>query len=503
VNLHRAMKRSFFFLVLALAAFPHCAPAAVVVPWRNITGVPDASTSAAGIVELATNAEASDVQNASASLAPSVASMQSAIALRAPVPRQGLVFDGTTYATLNNVSGIGTGDYTVVIWSDVASVASQKSVLIGTGINLGFRVGGSIFCTSASADFNDAQVTTGPCMWVLSRASGTTTPYINAVAKTPVADPGSITNITQVSAAPYAWRSLGFLIYNRALSAAEILALYESGAPAAADYGYPGVPATSSTSLLTGDDSTFATAGNWSPNPPATVSGGKLNLVGTHASNGAVTLRTGRKYRLSITVDSNTGTLQFFDGATYQTLTTGSGAIIAELACVVDTVLFLKCTGGTAVVDNALLYPLGLLCAPEPNAPGNGLVWNDQSGNGAHIALPTSGVAWALPDDRNNIVRGTTATNGNQQLLGATTLPGNTQILRIRAKASTGTPAITLGTSSGGSDIVSSVTLSTSWKDLTIALTGGLISGNSSVWVGSNTTATISTNLLLSPVSSP
>jgi len=140
------------------------------------------------------------------------------------------------------------------------------------------------------------------------------------------------------------------------------------------------------------------------------------------------------------------------------------------------------------------------LVCPDPMQPGNGLTWGDRSGNGAHILLPASGVDWLLPSAAVNKLRGTTSTSGNQQLLGGPTLNANTQITRVRARSRSGTPSITLGTASGGSQIVASVALSTTWKDLTIALTGGIISTASSVWVGSSTADVVEIDLTHEPL---
>jgi hypothetical protein len=154
-------------------------------------------------------------------------------------------------------------------------------------------------------------------------------------------------------------------------------------------------------------------------------------------------------------------------------------------------------------LDNVTIFPLGLLLAPEAAAPGNGYLLNSAPGV-AHtpIVLPASGVSFALPDNRTNRIRGTTNTSGNQQLLGASVLlPANSQILRVRARSRAGTPSITIGTASGGNQIVASVALSTTWQNLTIALTGGIVSAADDIWIGSNSTDIVETDISWEPLS--
>jgi len=288
---------------------------------------------------------------------------------------------------------------------------------------------------------------------VFTRSGTTIAGYVN----------GNVVALTEVtSATPLAWDTaitstavlLGKLtasnyyftgpirllgIANRALSAAEVLAVYQTGSFPTSDFGAIGAPA------------------------------------GTTVTAGAFV--AGKKYRIA-----SVGTTSF----------TGVGAS-ANTVGVEFTATGVGSGTGTAVA-------IGLFVAPDPAQPGNGLAWGDRSGNGAHILLPTSGVDWLLPSAAVNKLRGTTSTSGNQQLLGGTTLNANTQITRVRARSRSGTPSITLGTAPGESQIVASVALSTTWKDLTIALTGGIISTASSVWVGSSAGDVVEIDLTHEPL---
>jgi hypothetical protein len=150
-------------------------------------------------------------------------------------------------------------------------------------------------------------------------------------------------------------------------------------------------------------------------------------------------------------------------------------------------------------VANFSAKPIGLLLAPDAGQAGNGYVWNDMSGNVAQIALPSSGVTWNVPSVAGNRIRGTTNTNGN--LLSASVLlTAESQILHVRARSRSGTPSITIGTASGGAQIVASVALLTTWQNLTIALTGGIVSSADDIWIGSNSTDVVEIDISWQPL---
>jgi hypothetical protein len=50
--------------------------------------------------------------------------------------------------------------------------------------------------------------------------------------------------------------------------------------------------------------------------------------------------------------------------------------------------------GGSAVVDDITITPLGVLLAPDAKQAGGGLAWYDTSGNGRTITLPATNVSW-------------------------------------------------------------------------------------------------------------
>jgi hypothetical protein len=111
--------------------------------------------------------------------------------------------------------------------------------------------------------------------------------------------------------------------------------------------------------------------------------------------------------------------------------------------------------------------------------------------SGTHVA----------PTNRPHHFRRTTSTNGNEQLLGGNLIAGPAKVIDVRARAQSNTPTIQIGTSSGGSQVVASVQLSTTWKTLTIALTGGILPSDASIWVNSNSTDVIEIDISAEPLS--
>ena len=144
-------------------------------------------------------------------------------------------------------------------------------------------------------------------------------------------------------------------IYNLALSASDVLEIYSNNGRVPLRYQWE-----SFNSLVTGDNSTFTSAGNWIPNPPATISGGKLNLNNTHATNPAVPIVAGKQYRIQFTLDSiSAGFVAVYNGSSYISIATTAGAVLANFLALVNESLYIRCTGGNAVVDNLTLFRLG------------------------------------------------------------------------------------------------------------------------------------------------
>ena len=124
----------------------------------------------------------------------------------------------------------------------------------------------------------------------------------------------------------------------------------------------------------------------------------------------------------------------------------------------------------------------------DPRWNGRGAIAPEVSGAYGRGLVLGSGVTPAVPSlDGSTRILATSSTNGNQQLYGTGVISGVAQILRVRARALSGTPTVTIGNASGGSQIVTSVALSTSWKNLTI-VSGGEITSTANLWAGSSST---------------
>jgi hypothetical protein len=333
----------------------------------------------------------------------------------ARAPLQGLLTDGTTTSSASGVPAFGTGDYTahMVVRATTATAPNMFLRNGQIGVSTAWIVGTtdaspagrlSVRNGDASAQlFGNTVLQSGKTYTVtVVRSSGTVTFYLNGVAD----GSGTLaTNYTDTATGFAVMPAAGFIgspqVYNRALSAAEVLALYESNTPARTDYGL----ATNDSSatvyagqqIINGANSTFASGAGWTLAAGNTISGGKLNMVNlAYALCNNTNLRKGIRYRLTITIDSiSGGSLRVYDGVNY-TGNIGStiGTKTIEYTMAADAPVFMRMEGGTAVVDDITITPLGLLVAPDADQPGGGLAWYDTSGNNRTITLPATGVSW-------------------------------------------------------------------------------------------------------------
>lgn len=137
----------------------------------------------------------------------------------------------------------------------------------------------------------------------------------------------------------------------------------------------------------------------------------------------------------------------------------------------------------TAMVRNATAVGLGLTMYQHlVFLEGGGRQTQDISGNNNHANIGGTGISWTHPTRTPKPIRATLAASTSaQQITGASVIPTGWEILRIRAKAASGTPNIIIGNVSGGTQVVTSEALSTSWKALTIA--GGIhITSTANLW---------------------
>jgi len=368
------------------------------------------------------NAKTANLTFSDVTLGSSGPSVKSSLSARAP--RQGLVFNGTTGATVANVPAFGTSDYSFAVWyfHKATSVVSQD--LFDSGPN------GCLFCIAsdsrvllydrkagATRAASSTSLTVGKSYFLAYSRTGQI--YINGVADgAVVADGSNYTDAVAFVGKSYANTEFcfgsisGALIYNRALSASEVVALYESGAPAGADYN-----SATNTSLITGDNSTFASdTGYWTLAAGATISGGNLNLAGNGSrADRTLPLSVGKKYRAVAVVTANTATdliLGSSTGGSYAILS-GTGTLTGEFVASSTSFTIYQNGAGAITVDSITLVPVGLLLAPDAAQAGGGLVWYDTSGNAANISW-TSGVSWNVPSSR--YLGGNWTTNGTSTI---------------------------------------------------------------------------------------
>jgi hypothetical protein len=475
----------------------------------------------------ASNAQAAAGTSTTTFITPANAGYAAAPVVNGRAPRQGLVFDGTAGATVTGVPAFGTSDFTVVGFGFKASLTRNEQIVGGANGSFGLiaRTDGTLITDKEGTSANTASTGTFSAgkftQFVYVRSGNTGTYYINGVSAGTTSDSqnysASVTDIGNSTAnANSQWNGfISVFIYNRALSAAEVVALYESGVPASSDYNtasvaeltaptafinfqydtFTGATASGFTAAETGGQACQANTGNGFGLLSAVGTRYRVTFNATLTSGATPLARIGRVAdgvaSAQVTVVNGANDITFtIANALYATSGTGSGQMRFDTS------------GNTSYsISDLKIYPLGLLLAPDASQVGNGYVWNDVSGNLAQIALPSSGVLWNVPSIAGNRIRGTTNTNGNQQLLGSSQLlPAESQILYVRARSRSGTPSITVGTSSGGSQIVASVALSTTWKNLTIALTGGIVSSADDIWIGSNSTDVVETDISWQPL---
>lgn len=403
---------------------------------------------------------------------------QNAIAARAS--RQGLVFDGSSGATLTNYT-FGTSDFTATFWvrHTNAPVAGVYEASIGAatgGLAINRTPSGVIEVSRsyvaavlsgttvlAAAKWYHVAVTRSGSSFVLyvngvQDATATSSPDFNVANGYLGASPNLTTDrLTGILSQP--------LFYNRALSATEVKALYESGVPDSTDICAAG------SQLLTGNNSTFATGqGTWQGINGGSVSAGSGVLtittsgayVGGGTENGLV--KKGVRYRLVFTLASYTGTLNSVMPFVNNGVILGAGAYSAGTytidftAAVTSYIGFSTANGntGTFTIDNVTLVPFGAVLAPDAAQTGGGLTWYDTSGNAANITLPASGVAWNVPTSGN-------VTSGGQLNLRAGGTNGNVFI------SPTGTGAVR----------IAGTTTANLWSDSGLNLGIGTASGGS------------------------
>jgi len=356
-------------------------------------------------------------------------SAKSSIAARAS--RQGLVFDGTSAATFSSITP-GSGNFTVAAWVNVPTTSAANRQIIGSSAGdtaLFFDTSGlaKIYISGQSTLSASAVVPDQKWTLIVYTRSGTTgTFYQNAIANGVVSDSNNYSTAWSYfgarSGGGYTTGTLIPLIYNRALSAAEVVALYEAGVPAGADYNNAGQ--TISNATWTNGSSAFS---SFSSASGAAISGTSSGFATAGSTIAAVTV--GKRVRVSLSLTLNSGQApqvylasnanQGPGTALSNAVTLTAGSNVVELVSTSNSAASLN-IAVTAATDFAAssiaVVGSGLLLAPDAGQAGGGLTWYDTSGNAANITLPASGVSWNVPSSR--YLGGNWTTSGNLTVTG-------------------------------------------------------------------------------------
>lgn len=214
-------------------------------------------------------------------------------------------------------------------------------------------------------------------------------------------------------------------------------------------------------------------------------------------------LTTGRRYRMEFLAKRSnvaTGAIQVGNAtapAAYGTttaLTTSWAKYTFEFTAAETSLLLARAVSvsnnAELFIDDVIVQPLGALACPDLSA-GSGLQIPDLSENKAHGLI--SGSINHLQSRRRGQVRARTNTNGNQQLCGGTCLLPSARLFAVIANVASGTPTITIGNASGGSQIATSQALVTGRNEITLA---SRYSSTGNVWINSNSTDAIDWTLL-------
>jgi len=390
---------------------------------------PDIGAATGTSATLTGNANVSDVRLGGTS-GPSA---KSSIAARAA--RQGLVQDGTNGVSVS-APALGTADFSISFFVRRDS-SSVQQYLIGNDnlgcLYVGFRTSGALYSGkaggSANGDLNIGNVVGKWQHIVLVRSGGNITGYADGVSVGSVTDAGSnytagAYSLFQASAGVGALvgAALSPYIYNRALSAAEVVSLYEAGVPSGADYNSASNTSinTSACVNLSYTSFTGASASGFTAvangicyartAPTATITAGqRVRLTGT------LTLNNGKTVVPQVYVD-NSGTSVALTAGSFNVTISGGTAATAS------NIIFTTSGDADYTISSLSITRLGLLLAPDAAQSGGGLTWYDTSGNAANITLPASGVTWNVPSSLKTAsgwtYGGTLATTGNLNITG-------------------------------------------------------------------------------------
>ena len=338
-------------------------------------------------------------------------SVKSSLSARAP--RQGLVFDGTGTATLTFATGAG--DFSFA-WRQTLSALPASYGYIVKGASNGF----SIFINAGTGSIAIEKSGTGPDISTGVNATvGTTDEFVyvrtiantgtegklyrNGVLVATVADARDYSGATSYFGGNVSSNRLtgtfGVLAYNRALSAAEVVALYEAGTP----------NAISTSGLLLA--------------PDAGQAGGGLTWYDTSGNAANITLPASG---VTWNVPSSQKTAS---GWTYGGNLTVSGTGTSSFAGRVN----FNGASGVGLPNNTIIG-----FAKSDGTANNWQIYCDTSNGLSFVNTGYAGVAIRMVDTTGNLLLGTT-TDGGQKLQVAGTVnisnPGSSTIANFTNSA--------------------------------------------------------------------
>lgn len=455
----------------------------------------DATTSATGVVELATSAETLAGTSSSLALTPASWTYAASVIRNGLAPRGGLAFEGTANArvltTLTN-QAIGTDAFSVSAvfrfgtnaFMPIWILSSSSTDQAGSGLKLAVNSGsGQLSLEFRNAAQNGSRTATingfysqylGKLVHVVVTRSGSSVSiYVNGVSQafTDTASGTSPPSWADSVASTYLLlgNSVGSdsfpgtlhaaTLYNLAVSAGDAQEIYENGGEVPERYKFG-----SQVSLVTGDNSTFVSdTGFWTKGGGASISGGAANFsAGSTLARGSSLLTNRKRYRVAfdLTVASG-GAIRVADETNWiAAATTASGPVLHEYT-VNDTTpqLYIAETSGvgTATVDNLVLTQLGAV-VHLPLDDGIGYQLHDASTNKLDAVMTTTGISHIIPQ-RRGYVRGTltwSATHEAKSLLGQAALPAEAVVEGIITKstASSSGSGMTIGTTNSAARFV-------------------------------------------------
>lgn len=299
-------------------------------------------------------------------------------------------------------------------------------------------------------------------------------------------------------------------LFNRALSASEVITLSNQGVQEADKWG--SLTAIISPSVLNGGFETLGGGGadvyatwteiltgtgtvvNETVDVYAGVNSCKLNggASGTAQLYQNAALVAGKYYRVSYAGKSTGGgSVKMRVGGLNPTAQVLTGTWTLYSFDVINTgtapafFYFETSSNADVLIDNITVARIGSILDAE--FPGVGYQVPDRSSNNYHGVVSATGTSWTLAQRRGQ-VRATTNTLGDKHIFSQVSLPTNAIITSI-VGYTTGTPTVKVGNVSAGSQLVASVAMSAStYTSFTLA---AITSTTGNVWVNSSTADTI------------